>query len=233
LAVISLALIGGLAVACFVKAFGTIFLGNTRSTNTIYEKEDTLFMRGPMLVLATVCLWVGLFPRTMLSFSLEAASTVASFQVTPAMKEGILAPLTTAIRALFLLIGVVAILFGLKKFAMKYLPVEKADTWFCGYSAPTAHMQYTSASFAKPLLKIFGRVLGYRVQGNRPEGYFPVNEEISSKVTEASEDLFFRPIFQGIRYLCAKLKIIQQGYTQLYLLYILIFLLALLVWKMV
>ena len=190
-------------------------------------------MRGPMLALGAICLWVGLFPRTMLSFALDGASTLSAFPITSSVKESIIAPLLTAVLALLLLIGVTAILLVLKKIAMKSLPVERAGTWSCGYSAPTPRMQYTSASFAEPLLRIFGKVLGYGVHGDRPEGYFPKKAEISSKVTEASEDYIFRPVFRLIQSLCAKLKIIQQGYTQVYLLYIFIFLLVLLIWKMI
>jgi len=94
-------------------------------------------------------------------------------------------------------------------------------------------MQYTAASFAEPILQIFRNILGYDVKGNKPMGYFPKVKEVSSHVIEASEDLLFRPIFQFIKFLSAKLKIIQYGYTQLYLLYIFIFLLILLIWKMV
>ena len=116
---------------------------------------------------------------------------------------------------------------------MQFLPVEKASTWSCGYSTPTSRMQYTASSFAQPLLQIFRNVLGYLVQGNTPKEYFPKEGEVSSRVTEASEELFFRPAFEFIKSLSAKLKVIQYGYTQLYLLYIFIFLLLLLIWKMV
>jgi len=128
---------------------------------------------------------------------------------------------------------VLAVLILFKRDAMKFLPVEKAQTWGCGYGAPTPRMQYTASSFAEPILRNFRNVLGYAVKGHRPEGYFPKEGNISSHVVEASEDFFFRPVFRWIQFLTAKLKIIQYGYTQLYLLYIFIFLLILLIWKMV
>lgn len=94
-------------------------------------------------------------------------------------------------------------------------------------------MQYSASSFAEPLLRNFRNVLGYAVKGSKPQGYFPAQGEISSHVVEASEDFLFRPVFQWLKFLTAKFKIIQYGYTQLYLLYIFIFLLILLIWKMV
>ena len=233
LAVISLALIGGLAAACFAKAFGAIFLGNSRSTDLAHVKENSALMLAPMVVLAAICLWVGLSPGVMVSLALRAASTIASVEISPTMEGVIISPLLTVVLVLLVLMMVIMVLVLFKRIAMGIFPVEHAPTWGCGYSAPTSRMQYTASSFAEPVLRIFRNILGYAVKGGRPKGYFPKAGEISSHVTEASEVFLFRPIFQFIKFLTAQLKIIQYGYTQLYLLYIFIFLLALLIWKMV
>lgn len=233
LAVVSLALIGGLAAACFVKAFGAIFLGNSRSIDMTRVKENSALMCVPMAALGGICAWIGLFPSVMVLFALGAAATMTSSLISSATEGVIIAPILTAVLVLSLLIGTIAILTLLKRIAMKFLPVERAQTWGCGYSMPTSRMQYTAASFARPLLEIFRNVLGYRVKGNKPEGYFPSEGKVSSRVTEAAEDLFFRPAFEFIKSLSAKLKVIQCGYTQWYLLYIFIFLLILLLWKMI
>jgi hypothetical protein len=142
-------------------------------------------------------------------------------------------PLLTAILVLLILITIIAILVLFKRMAMKFLPIERAMTWGCGYSSPTSRMQYTASSFAEPILRIFRNVMGYKVKGSKPKGYFPKEERIFSQVIEASEEILFRPVFQFIKFLTMKLKMIQYGYTQLYLLYIFIFLLLLLIWKMV
>lgn len=233
LAVISLALIGGLAAACFAKAFGAIFLGNSRSIDITRVKENSALMCVPMAVLGGICVWIGLFPSVMVSFALGAAATMTSSWISSATEGVIIAPLLTAVLVLSILIGTIAILTLLKRTAMKFLPVERGQTWGCGYAMPTSRMQYTAASFARPLLEIFRNVLGYRVKGDKPKGYFPEGGEVSSRVTEAAEDLLFRPAFELIKSLSAKLKVIQCGYTQWYLLYIFIFLLILLVWKMI
>jgi len=231
--IVALALMGGLAAACFAKVFGAVFLGNSRSLDNTQLKESSRLLRVPMAVLGGICLWVGLFPGTMVSFALAAASTIASVKLSPAMEGVVISPLLTAVLVLFILIAVTAILFLFKRMAAKCLPVERAPTWGCGYSAPTARMQYTASSFAEPILRIFRNVLGYGVKGAKLQGYFPKTQEVSSHVVEASEDLIFRPAFGAVRSLCAKLKIIQCGHTQVYLLYIFVFLLLLLVWKIV
>ena len=58
-----LALIGALAVACFVKVFATIFLGTARSTHSDHASESKLAMLAPMVVLAACCLTIGLAPQ--------------------------------------------------------------------------------------------------------------------------------------------------------------------------
>ncbi len=233
LAILSLALIGGLAAACFAKAFGAIFLGNSRVLDITHVKENSALMCVPMTVLGGICVWIGLFPATMVSFAFGAASTISSFPVSPATEGAVISPLRTAVLIFLILMTIVAILILLKRAAVRSLPVEGAPTWGCGYGAPTPRMQYTASSFARPLLEIFRNVLGYRVKGNRPEGYFPGEGNVSSHVTEAAEEFVFRPAFALIRSVSAKLKVIQYGYTQLYLFYIFAFLLILLVWKMV
>ena len=47
-----LALIGGLAAACFTKAFGIVFLGEPRSDEAADAHEAGAAMRWPMVVLA-------------------------------------------------------------------------------------------------------------------------------------------------------------------------------------
>ncbi len=233
LAIISLALIGGLAAACFAKVFGAIFLGNSRSIDNIHCKENSWFMRAPMAVLGGICLWIGFFPRTMVSLALGAASAIIPSKISSTDEGIIIAPLSTVVLISVILLAIIVVLILFKRISMRFLCVEKAPTWDCGYSMPTHRMQYTASSFADPILRIFRNVLGYDVKGRKPSGYFPKEEKISSHVIEASEDFIFRPIFQCIQFLSAKLKIIQYGYTQLYLLYIFIFLLILLIWKMV
>ena len=55
-----LAAIGGLAAACFTKAFGIVFLGEPRHTPALQGHEIGWGMRIPMLLLALGCLSIGL-----------------------------------------------------------------------------------------------------------------------------------------------------------------------------
>ena len=58
----ALALIGALALACFVKAFGAVFLGTPRTERAEAVHESGPLMLGPMTILAACCLLIGLAP---------------------------------------------------------------------------------------------------------------------------------------------------------------------------
>jgi hypothetical protein len=108
--------------------------------------------------------------------------------------------------------------------------VEKDFTWGCGYSCPTARMQYTPSSFAEPIVSMFDRLLC-------PEKHIQTDLELFPKdfaLATLPKDIFmhrvYRPVFFLIEYCALKLHWLQRGYNQLYILYIVITLLALLFW---
>jgi hydrogenase-4 component B len=91
IAVPGLALIGALAVACFVKAFGTVFLGQARTDDARHAHESSL-LTVPMAVLAAACAAIGLVPLLARPL-LEAAVGAAAPGAQPSL--GSLAPLGT------------------------------------------------------------------------------------------------------------------------------------------
>src|SRR5262249_7376243 len=58
----ALALIGALAVACFVKVYGTVFLGTARTEQADHVRESPPNMICPMAVLAACCFFIGMAP---------------------------------------------------------------------------------------------------------------------------------------------------------------------------
>src|SRR5208337_596898 len=61
-----LALIGGLAAACFVKVFGIAFLGRPRSAEAEHAVEAPVAMRAGMAMLAAACVLIGILPGILL-----------------------------------------------------------------------------------------------------------------------------------------------------------------------
>src|SRR5205814_7044708 len=69
----ALALVGALALACFAKAFGAIFLGEARSQAADRAHEAPRTMVAPMVALAACCFLIGLAPA-LVAPALDAAA---------------------------------------------------------------------------------------------------------------------------------------------------------------
>ena len=110
LAVGSLALIGGLAAACFTKAFGIVFLGEPRSQDAAHAREAHPLMLVPMLLLAAACIGVGLLGMVVVPALSGVVSGILGFNAGPELKTaaGSLRSITIGSVALLLLIALVA-----------------------------------------------------------------------------------------------------------------------------
>ncbi len=232
IAIVGLALIGGLAALCFAKAFGAIFLGVNRTHQDHPYTEGDWMLRAPMILLAAICVWVGLFPVAMVSFAFLGAQATTGLLIPSVMQETVINPLLMVTKVLSIGVLIFAILSFLRKMLLSAYPALKTETWGCGFAASSPRVQYTASSFAKPILKIFRTILVDRINTTFLKKYFPAKESLSSSVVDASEDLLFRPIFYSIKKSSRRLKWIQSGHTQKYLLYIFFFLLFLLMWKL-
>jgi len=232
LGIAALSLIGGLAALCFAKAFGVIFLGVSRNNEEHHYTEGDFIIRGPMVLLAAICLWAGLFPAGMVYYAFQAAQAITGMQMPFVIKANILNPLLLASKVFLFGGAIFAVMAFMRRILTLGVPLNFTETWLCGYSKVTPRMQYTASSFARPILNIFRSILFFKVEATRPKGYFPTEAKLSSNVKDASQDLFFRPLFYAIKRFSRKLKWIQSGHTQIYILYILFLLVILLIWKL-
>jgi len=144
IAALSLAVTGALALACFIKVCGVVFLGAPRNEPARLAHECGELMRAPMIALAFVCVAIGLVPTLFWPAVAQAAA-----EWNPAWHEAI-APVSLPALGVFHLGFAVCALAAagwLWHLAQKQ-GLRRALTWDCGYAAPTARMQYTAGSFA-------------------------------------------------------------------------------------
>ena len=230
----SLALIGGLAAACFTKAFGVVFLGEPRSPHAAHAHESGAAMIAPMLVLAALCVLVGALPAFVVGAMAPAVSVVAGLPAADvaASLAPASSPLVMISVAAAVLAGAVIALVVLRRALLARRPVEETVTWDCGYAQPTARMQYTSSSFAQPLTSFFGIFLRIRRRFAAPEGLFPRAASFATETLDVCRERLFRPVFAGFAVALGRLQVLQHGRVQSYVLYVVLALLALLVWKM-
>ncbi len=237
-----LAMIGGLAAACFAKAFGVVFLGEPRSSHATHAEEVGAAMRWPMAVLAAACLGIGLLAPAMVKLVLPAVSVVCSVPVR-AYEEtpyGVTTnePVTTALGSLTSVVHVSAALLLLAMgllLVRRYLPRGREETatgtWDCGYARPTARMQYTASSFAQPLTDLFKIFLGTRKHSDAPSGFFPLRATFETHTPDAARERVFAPLLHLIDRALSPIRRMQHGRIHEYLLYIALVLILLLIWK--
>ena len=234
LAVIAgLALIGGLAAACFTKAFGIVFLGEPRSEHVSRAHETGWAMRLPMLALAAGCLLVGLLAPLVVG-SLQPVLESVTGQDFGVVSENLAVgtqPLRWVVAGAIAFLVLVAALIWLRRNLLAGRRVETGPTWGCGYLRPTARIQYTASSFAQPLTDLFGPLLGTKKHISAPHGIFPAEAGLKTVTPDVTREELYRPMFGRINEWLSQLRWLQQGKVQLYVLYIAVTLLALLAWK--
>ncbi len=231
--VVALALIGGLAAACFAKAFGIVFLGEARRPGTEAKHEAGPAMLGPMAVLAAFCVAIGLLaPRVVLAV-LPAAAGLARVELAVAARHAgpVSGWLTGIVVAAVVLIALVLLLALVRVGLLRGRRIGRSVTWDCGYAAPSPRMQYTASSFAQPLTLFFRRVLCQKTHGQPPHGLFPHHGAFESHSPDVMREQVYAPAFTWMRAALGKMRRIQEGRLQLYVMYIALTLLVLLAWQ--
>ena len=108
--------------------------------------------------------------------------------------------------------------------------VKRGPTWGCGYQYGTPRIQYTPASFIEPAARIFGPVIGTETKAQIDQSYFPKKSSFAVSAPDVVRGKFYTPLFERIVDACNLLKCFQSGVVNTYILYIIITLVALLVW---
>ncbi len=227
----ALALIGALAVACFVKVFGAVFLGAARSEHARHAREAGANMTAPMLVLVGCCLLIGLAPLLVAPVLERGVSAWSPDLATGAVSLAPLAPLgwiSVAGLALIVLLVVAGVALSQR---LRHGGTASSGTWDCGYAAPTARMQYTSSSFAQMLVGCFTWVLRPRIHAPSEQPLFSRPTQFRSHVPDIVLDGALRPSFRFGAKITSSFRFLQAGNIHAYLFYIVVFLILLLLWR--
>lgn len=230
IAAVPLAMIGALAVACFVKMFGAVFLGAPRREMANHHGTLPAGMILPMAALALGCIGVGLFPMMTTTVLDNASKTWASLpgQTASIASAAPLKWITLMGLVLVAFIGLIA--FALKKHTQTRI-ISKAGTWDCGYARPTARIQYTGSSFGQMLVRLFAFILWPKTARPTTGRLFPELAQFKSMVPDAILDRVVTPLFGVLGTYLPMLRVLQRGQTHLYVLYILVIVIILLIFS--
>lgn len=226
-----LALTSALAAACFVKAFGISFLALPRSAHAQHSKEVPVSMLIGMFILSLMCLILGLMPfyfiRMIDSISspLVGVSIISRINFDFSIAALSSSPATISTTWIAILVFVVLPLPIIMYLWLGRKPIQKYETWGCGQPVSTGRNEYTATAFSKPVRIWLG-------------GFFRPHREIHTTYSDSPffkekvifeseiEPIFERFLYDPVTWLVVNasrmMRIIQTGYIQTYLLYILI-----------
>jgi hydrogenase-4 component B len=227
----ALALVGALAIACFVKVFGVAFLGQARTARARMAHESGRLMLFPMAALAGGCLLIGMGPSLVAPLLDGAVSAWAPEWAGGRTPLAQLAPLGAVTMVAVALLAVLAISGAALRARVRGAVAGSVGTWDCGYAEPGTTMQYSSSSFAETLVRMFSWALWPDERAPTISGMFPRRASFHSDVPDVVLDRVVRPAARGVGRVFWWLRWLQRGSINVYLLYILITLVLLLLWR--
>jgi len=163
-----LALAAGLAAACFVRAFGTVFLGRPRSPEAANAHEAPFAQTLAIGLLAVLCILGGLFGG-FTAFALNpllveyaGAAAAINTQDGPTPFSLIAFDQSRAIYdaptiAFFVAVSSLAVMAAVHLFATR--KTRRSPAWDCGFPDPSPATQYTASSYSQPLRRVYGGIV--------------------------------------------------------------------------
>ncbi|MDR1284084.1 MAG: NADH-quinone oxidoreductase subunit H, partial [Opitutaceae bacterium] len=238
-AVLMMAIAGALALATFVKAGATVFLGAPRSGAVAHAHECGPLMRGAMATLGGLCVLLGLIPVLVwpaVSRAVGAwnpAWAAAGGAVRGGAGNSPPVPLVTlglVHVALAVLFAGAGVWLWRRVHAGRGAPgdvdaatLRRGPTWDCGYAAPTARMQYTSGSFAGIVAEWFAWIFRPERNLRRPQGMLSAQggASLTERVPETVLERVIGPAARGVMRINAAVRRLQHGRLQFYIAYLL------------
>jgi hydrogenase-4 component B len=162
-----LALAAALAAACFVRVYGVAFLGRPRSAEAASAHDVPLAQQATMGGLALLCILGGLLGSVLaaglapvLHFVVGGGLPGAGGGPTPLSLiafDPSRSVYDAPVIALFVAIASLATLVVVHCLSKR--KTRRGPLWDCGYPNPSPTAQYTAASFAQPLRRVYGTVV--------------------------------------------------------------------------
>jgi formate hydrogenlyase subunit 3/multisubunit Na+/H+ antiporter MnhD subunit len=225
----ALALTAALAAACFVKVFGMMFLGRSRSRNSdkAHEVKDKGMLAGPAL-LAGLCFLFGIFPGLIISPLNDVAAQLLGQGLPDSSLTGWLwlAPVSVG-QASYSppLVLIAALIAGCISFwYLRRNPatvMRRAEPWDCGFGGLTPRMQYSCHAFTMPFRRIFAKawVIDEQIEKDMQGA---MNQDVAAiryqlHIQDHSWPRLYHPIERGVNKTAKQVGRIQTGNIRTYL----------------
>jgi len=226
--VMGLVLIGGLAIMCFTKAFGVVFLGNPRHTFEHEIREVPFLQLLPLYFIAAFIVFIGLFPGIFLDLLITPVQLFTGVRQLPftSFQGNGMDALISVSHASWYLILLVLLLLGIRKLVLRNRTITVLPTWNCAYTAPTARIQYTASSFVKTYTKLFGMVFLIFKKEKEVEGIFPTKAYVETRPYDKIERWFIDYPITNLKLFLGRFRFVQNGKLQFYILYGILFIIS-------
>ncbi|MEI8086409.1 MAG: proton-conducting transporter membrane subunit [Paludibacter sp.] len=226
-----LVLIGGLAIICFTKAFSVVFLGNARQTFHHEVKEVSKYQLLPLYFIVTILVFIGLLPKVFLDVLIQPVQLFTNLQQLPFTSfqgNGIEALLSVSKSSLYFILLIITV-FGIRKLLLRKRKATVSTTWGCGYTAPTAKIQYSGSSFSRTYNQLFGLLFQIRKKEKALQGIFPSKANLETHPYDKIEKWLIDYPIVNIKHFLSRFLFIQNGRIQSYVAYGIVFIIAMII----
>ncbi|MHB8162754.1 MAG: proton-conducting transporter transmembrane domain-containing protein [Methanoregula sp.] len=205
------ALTSALSAACFVKAFGSIFLALPRSPESAAAHEVSRAMLIGPGILAIACILLG----------------VCALQIFAIV--GFAVPLPDMVLVSLLLGGMAVLTYAVLYFTASR-EVRVSETWGCGTLSQQASAEYSGHGFSEPLDIIFSSI--YRTRTTNERVFYDQKNCIFKegigeiRLLKVFEEYLYRPIALQSMRITSRVSRFQNGCLDTYLLYVFITVIA-------
>jgi len=199
------ALTSALSAACFVKAFGSVFLALPRSSESGRAEEvPFLMLLGPAL-LASACILLGLFAAQIF------------------LLTGFTVPMPDMFLVGLLLLAMLVLTFAVLFFTASR-EVRVTETWGCGTLSQQPAMEYSGHGFSEPIDIIFSTV--YRTKMKNERTFYDQKNCIFAegkaeiRLIKVFEEYLYLPVARASYAVAETVSRLQSGCLDTYLLYV-------------
>lgn len=226
----ALVLIGGLAILCFTKAFGVVFLGTARHKLPESCQEVPPGQLFPLYLITLLIVLIGLFPQYFIQLinqpvNLYAIGNVITENPFQGVAFDLLQPLSISMWGFLILIFA---LFAIRKFVMSRSRIIAGPTWGCGYEKPSSKLQYTAGSFVRTYSKLFHVFLSADKSEKDVSGIFPTaGKFVTHPYDKLEKWLIDKPLKLNKTFM-SRFLFLNNGRLQFYILYGVLFILSVL-----
>jgi formate hydrogenlyase subunit 3/multisubunit Na+/H+ antiporter MnhD subunit len=223
--IIGLALIGGLALFCFTKAFGMVFLGEPRSKAASEAREVGPVMLIPQILSVALILLIGILPALFVKPVMGITGDLFRIAIPDSATGLVMSNLgrISLISGIFILLA--AGLWLIRRVSLAKKEVVYGPTWGCGFTTGDERQQYTASSFADNFATLANPLLQMKKEADplAESELFPEQKSFHTRGGDLFKRYMYDKPFDWFMSVLKKIAVMQTGQIQHYILYAFLF----------